>query len=149
MGDLEEVDFRGAARDRDIARDPRGAIAEIEATVEDIRRRVKEEETERERWRRWERRVLFARIKTLRRQLQLERANQFTDAEVLAALREFDGEVHAADVAARLLRVPTHSAVVRVGLALGRLNRAGHVGRIRPTDASRAHRWFLAERSDA
>lgn len=156
MGDLTEVDFRAAAVERAVERNPHAVIGEslaqitaIEEEVEDLLRRARKAEAEQQSWERWQRRVLLDRIKGLHRELQLERAGQFTDGEVLAALKEIGGEVHATEVAARLLRVPSHSAVVRVGLALGRLNRAGHVGRILPANVHETHRWFLKEADNA
>jgi len=104
------------------------------------------------RWRNWERRILFARIRQLREELRAERVNQFDDAAVYAAAREIQGEAPgdmfaAKVVAARLLRAPTHSATVRVGLALSRLERAGRLRRAR-SERSRTYLWQIVEASD-
>jgi hypothetical protein len=142
---VTEVDFVEAARFREIDRDPMAAQHRFGEEIAELRELAEEVAERDEWWRQNERRLYRRRIRDLRRQLQLERAGQFTDTDVLAALTEVGGEASASDVASRLLTAPSHSAVVRVGLALGRLNRAGQIGRIPPKKPSAPHRWFAME----
>lgn len=89
----------------------------------------------------------FGRIRELKRQLR--DAQPVTEEEVLAALeRVHAGEpVSAAAVTAAMYAAPQHSTVIRVGLALSRLARAGTARRFEPDHGSHAAacRWEPVE----
>ena len=147
-----EVDFAPKLSLAQRAEEALRALAEMEVRSAAMEVRSAAAIRDDRRWRTWERRVLFARIRQLREELRAERANQFDDEAVYAAAREIQGEAPgvmfaAKVVAARLLRAPTHSATVRVGLALSRLERAGRLRRAR-SERSGTYLWQVVEASD-
>lgn len=110
----------------------------------DLRREIDAMDVEERRWRQWEYRQLSRRLREAREQLRLERANQFTDDDVQAVLIAVGRDPVAASAVARTLlpNEPTHSAVVRVALALSRLAEDGKAIRIGPHDPRRETcRW--------
>ena len=128
-----EVDFARPLTFADIPREIAALKAEARAAA-----------FQEEQWRRWDRHWLVKRLRWARAELAAERrASAFTDDDVLAALRECDAEgpVPATPVARRLFRgEPSHSAVIRVGHALGRLADHGRVQRF-PGRDYRPSRW--------
>lgn len=115
-----EVDFRGSKTPADELFDKFSAIAQAaDEEIASLRRQL----------------VLAARRNTkLRRQLDAERRARFpfTDEAVLAALHRISAPVRAKAVAEALFPsdAPDHSVVVRVGLALGRLERGRMARRV-------------------
>lgn len=139
MGDVIDVDFEPrpdfATRLDDLIADAEQALEESKSTTARTKELLEARETKRryeEAWREFRQWRLEQDRRDLRRQLQEERAaSGFTDADVLAAITGIGDVVTATDVAARLFRNrPSHSAVVRVGQALARLEAEGHVRRI-------------------
>ena len=152
MADVIEVDFTPKL-------DPRAALETVQQKLARIERDLAVLETSEKRrirearmWESWQRRRLFKRVRYLQAELHAERANQFDDeavyAAVVAEVREAGQEVAAKTVASRLLKYPTHSAAVRVGLALSRLERAGKVRRM-PASGHSSYRWRVEARGDA
>ena len=141
-----EVDFAAKLSPLQRVEEALRALAEMEVRSAAMEVRSAAAIRDDRRWRTWERRVLFARIRQLREELRAERANQFDDEAVYAAVveeaRETGCEVAAKALAARLLKHPTHSATVRVGLALSRLEAEGKVQRV-AYPRSRTWRWRI------
>lgn len=132
-GELIEVDF---TPEQDVGE----LMDDVRLRLDELRRDVAEQEA----WRRWQDRANRRGLRDLRRQLAAERAaNEPTDAEVLAALADLDEPAAAQELAARLYRRrPTHSAAVRVGLALSRLETEGCVARVRvEAHGEERNRW--------
>lgn len=125
---------------------PPQLLRSLEQETRELRREILAGVNRERVWRAWERQRLLARIRSLRAQLAAERANQFDDEAVYDAAEGLQRETGPADlsasaVAARLVRQPTHSAVVRVGLALSRLEAAGRIVRVRRSRPEGASRW--------
>jgi hypothetical protein len=135
MGDVIDVDFKSRqdfstrfdelmAETERLLEESKAASAELEARAE--KRRYDEAWREFRQWR------LEQDRRDLRRQLEQERAaSRPSDDEIIGALRQIGSSAVATEVAQRLYRnQPSHSAVVRVGQALARLEAEGHVRRI-------------------
>jgi len=135
-----EVDFRPP---KDPVEQLEDFLGEIRVELDSIRLRLERLQYEGRRWER-EQVQLRRRLRELEQELVLERRNQFADADVLEAFQvTAAGKPLAATVVARRLfpNEPTHSAVVRVGLALGRLADAGHIIRIPSAELGSPNRW--------
>ena len=143
-GNVIDVDFAAAKS----ALDPLDEASRILAEARDIGK----EALEIERFAGWDRRqadLYRRRVRELEQQLTAERRMFHLDDEsVLDALRGVgEGEpVHATSVARTLFPAGvTHSVIVRVGLALGRLERLGRVRRFEPERSNRSYRWQVCD----
>ena len=136
-----DVDFAAA---QTAALDPLDEAGRILSEAWDVANEIQKIE----RFAGWDRRQADAyrrRVRELERQLTAERRIfKLDDEAVLDALRGVgEGEpVHATSVARTLFPAGvTHSVIVRVGLALGRLERRGRVRRFEPERSHRSSRW--------
>lgn len=145
MSNVIDVDFAARGRPQ-----PGELLDELQRRTRELRQETAElvaAERDLRAWERWDEAQLRRRIRYLEEQLKAERQSQFDDEAVHAAALALVGET-AADfpataIAERLLPRPTHSAIVRVGLALSRLEREGRTERV-PQPGSRPNRWRLA-----
>ena len=139
-----DVDFAAA---QTAALDPLDEAGRILSEARDVANEIQKIE----RFAGWDRRqcdLYRKRVRELKRQLAAERRfKQFTDDAVLAALQDiFVGEaVHATAIAHQMFPAGvSHSVVVRVGLALGRLERTGRARRVEPERSHGSYRWQVA-----
>ena len=133
-------------------KEPLDPIDDAVQRLEELEVRTEAAVREERQWRSWERRKLFLRIRQLRDDLRAERRNQFDDEAVFRAAVVLAAEspgvpLAAKAIAAHLMPFPTHSAAVRVGQALGRLEKTERVERVPPT-RSTASRWKLLGNDD-
>lgn len=149
--DVIEVDFRRSADPLDEVDEILDEIGGIASGIGDTGRRV----ASRTEWVENQWNLERRRVGSLKRELHRERSRNypFTDDQVLAGLRlaHVAAPVRATVVAAQLYgREPTHSATVRVGLALSRLAASGCVrGARHRNDPSAARCWAPVEVDDA
>lgn len=140
MANVIDVDFRPPKTPGEMLEDLREDVVEIRSDLQAAAQ-----------WEKHQTAWLRSRIRRLEDQLRSERQGQFFDDDVYAAARSIGSlEAFAATaVAERLLRCPSHSAIVRVGLALSRLEKTGLLERLPlPTSPSdhRANRWRVVAR---
>lgn len=125
-GELVSVDFTASRQPVSLYADLNTQLNQSNRALDGIRADIRALDQRERREARWHR----EHVRRLTHWLEEERAaNEPTDEEVLAVLAQLDGEASATEIAGRLYRRPTHSAIIRVGRRCSRLAAAGQVRR--------------------